>query len=386
MKKILVIIDALDVGGAEMDIIRNFSVLNQEANFDMSVFTYHHRGALADLSEENGLPVDLPKTGKIMALLQKLPLIKQLVNILLIRQKIKEDKPDIIHSFLLRPYFYTAIAYLLMGKKNRPIFIMSRLNLNFHQQKYPLMAMIEKKLCHPLCDKVVGNSKAILQNLSDEGIETHRQYLIYNGIDTTQFTMNRNASFFRQKPFILTAIGNLHSYKGYDDLLNAVQLLQTQSQELQFKLLPFKLLIAGRDESGNLARYQQFITAHNLVPHIEFIGHCDDVIKFLANSHLHLHPSHTEGLPNAIIEAMSAELPVIACNVGGIPELVAHQENGLLVAPRVPQQLADAIATLLDKPESMYHYGKVGKQKADAKFNISNSLAAYRQLYDESTQ
>ncbi|MCH9853151.1 MAG: glycosyltransferase [Alphaproteobacteria bacterium] len=381
MKKILIIIDALDVGGAEMDIIRNFSVLNQEADFDMSVFTYHHRGALADLSEENGLPVDLPKIGKIITLLQKLPLIKQLLTILLIRQKIKQDRPDIIHSFLLRPYFYSAIAYLLMGKKNRPIFIMSRLNLNFHQQKYPLMAVIETKICHPLCDKVVGNSKAILQDLSDEGIAPHRQYLIYNGIDTTQFTMNRKASFYHQKPFTLTAIGNLHSYKGYDDLLNAVQILQAKSQELQFKLL-----IAGRDESDNLARYQQFITAHKLVPYIEFIGHCDDILSFLAKSHLHLHPSHTEGLPNAIIEAMSAELPVIACNVGGIPELITHQENGLLVEPCAPQQLADAIKTLLAQPETMYRYGQRGKQKADACFHISNSLAAYRQLYGESAQ
>ncbi len=381
MKKILIIIDALDVGGAEMDIIRNFSVLNQEVNFNISVFTYHHRGVLADLSEQKGLPVSLPKLNKMMRCLQKLPIIKQFVNILLIRQKVKQDSPDIMHSFLLRPYLYSAIAYRLLGKKNRPIFIMSRLNLNFHQQKYPLIAVIEKKFCHPLCAKAVGNSKAILQNLSDEGIASNRQYLIYNGIDTKQFTVNRKEAFYQKKPFIFTAIGNLHHYKGYADLLNAVQILQAK-----WKTLPFRLLIAGRDESDNQLRYQQFIGAHKLHSHIEFIGHCDDIPAFLKNSHLHLHPSHTEGLPNAIIEAMSAELPVIACNVGGIPELIAHESNGLLVDACAPQQLADAMARLLAQPETMYRYGQAGKQKADSYFHLNNSLAAYRQLYADATQ
>ncbi len=374
-KKILIVIDALDVGGAEMDIIRNFSVLNQHQQDMIEILTYHHRGVLADLCESKMVKVHHSESSYLLKLLQKIPIIKQMIPVLFIRHFIKKIRPDIVHVFLLRPYFYTAIAFLL-GFRKRPFLIMSRLNLHYHHQKYPLLARVEKKLCHPLCDKIVGNSQAILQNLTDEGVSSHKKCLIYNGIETEKFTINRAIDFYQTDYFTITAIGNLHSYKGYGDLLEAMRLLKQQHSTLKFKLL-----IAGRDENNNLADYHDFLKNHQFEEIIQFMGHCDNVIALLQQSHLHVHPSHTEGLPNAIIEAMSAELPVIATNVGGIPELIDDGKTGLLIAPHAPQQLADKIAFMLQNPQKMHQFGQAGKAKADKLFNLSQSVLAYQQLY-----
>jgi len=100
-------------------------------------------------------------------------------------------------------------------------------------------------------------------------------------------------------------------------------------------------------------------------------------------------PSHHEGLPNAIIEAMAASLPVIGTNVGGIPEAVAvlseaeNAETGWLVPPRDPSALASALLEAALDPDRCARMGQRAVARVQAEFSLDRSVAAYESIYRE---
>ena len=94
-------------------------------------------------------------------------------------------------------------------------------------------------------------------------------------------------------------------------------------------------------------------------------------------------PSHEEGFPNSILEMMVLNLPVIATNVGGIPELVVDRETGLLVPPKQPAVLAEALLALSSDPALRSRMGKEGRFRVEEKFTLAWCLLGYRQAYSE---
>lgn len=387
-KTIMVIIGSLDTGGAEMDIVRIFPHLHKKEEFNIAAVLYSHKGDLFPRLEQAGITVITP-TGqnnaqdkdknkdksKAQNIIDKAA--AYIAPFFFIRQAIKRVQPDIIHAFLPRPYLYTAFAHFLTPGTRH--FVMSRLSLNYYFKNHPLMAQIETALCHNMkVSRFVGNSRAILQDLTQEGAPSEKQVLIYNGIETEAFTTERAEQDFTTAPaFHLTATGNLFTYKGYDDLLSALKMLKDKRPDLSWRLD-----VAGTDKENNRQRFEQYVRDNNLQDRISFKGRCTDIPGFLRQSHLHIHPSHTEGLPNAVIEAMSAELPVIATHVGGIPELIDHEQNGLLIPPGQPEALLQALEHMMDKPATMYHYGQAGKEKANRLFNTEKTVAEYMRLYN----
>ncbi len=107
-----------------------------------------------------------------------------------------------------------------------------------------------------------------------------------------------------------------------------------------------RFVFAG--QGGELERLRAMSRELKIDDRVHFVGHVQDVPGLLAASDLFCYPSLADGLPNSVVEAMAMGLPVIASAIGGVPELIADGENGLLVAPRDVHQLARSIARLLD--------------------------------------
>jgi glycosyltransferase involved in cell wall biosynthesis len=82
-----------------------------------------------------------------------------------------------------------------------------------------------------------------------------------------------------------------------------------------------------------------------------FIGHVGDIAPYYAIADVMALPSLTEGSPNVLLEAMACGVPSVSTAVGGVPEIVAHEESALLVKPRAPQELADALERVLAHPD-----------------------------------
>lgn len=123
----------------------------------------------------------------------------------------------------------------------------------------------------------------------------------------------------------------------------------------------------GRQLEG-LSRAQSI--ERGLVGVVQFVGHVEDVHPYLELADLFLLSSENEGLPLVLGEAMAYGIPCIATDVGGTKEIILYGQTALLVKPRSPEQLAEAIEYLLAHPEERYHMGINGLRRVHEHFNI----------------
>lgn len=300
---------------------------------------------------------------------------------------LRSERIDIAHAFLPHSYVYETFACMLM--RPRAGRVMSRLSLNFYKDEQRLLAWLERNVAHRSVDIAIGNSTLILEELVAEGVEPGKLRLLYNGIDPEPFRLDERAvaesrSRFGLPPdaFVMACVGNLHTYKGHADLIRACDSVCLG--------LPARwaLLIAGRDQESNRARLERLIGELELSGRVRLLGEIDDVPALLAASDLFCHPSHHEGMPNAIIEAMAAALPVVATDVGGIPEVVVDAKEGesftgWLVPPRQPEELGRAILEAVSARDRLPEVGARGRLRVQELFTLERSVARYESIYEE---
>ena len=139
--------------------------------------------------------------------------------------------------------------------------------------------------------------------------------------------------------------------------------------------------IAGRGKQEEPLRR----LAHELgfAERVHLLGLRDDVDTILTAADIFAQPSLSEGLPLAVLEAMSFGLPVIATRVGGIPEAVVDGETGYLVPPGDPETLAAALTRVIESADRGASMGSAGRERAAAEFSVERMTDAYRQLYHE---
>jgi glycosyltransferase involved in cell wall biosynthesis len=136
-------------------------------------------------------------------------------------------------------------------------------------------------------------------------------------------------------------VSRLSHEKGHVDLLEGLAILKRKG-------VRFHLVVVGEGfERGAIERARERL---GLVEDVTLTGHKDDVRPYLAMATLYLMPSHSEGSPNSLLEAMTAGVPCVASNVGGIPEIMTDERTGLLTPARNPEALANAVGRLLADP------------------------------------
>ncbi len=114
---------------------------------------------------------------------------------------------------------------------------------------------------------------------------------------------------------------------------------------------------------------------------VRFVGFRSDVQRLLPAFDLFVLSSHEEGLPISLLEAMAASRPVVATAVGCIPELVSSGECGLVVPPRDPEKLAEAILKLLSDDSARLRYGEAGRRHIEKEFSLPEMIHRYESLY-----
>lgn len=139
---------------------------------------------------------------------------------------------------------------------------------------------------------------------------------------------------------VILSVGRLSQEKGHADLVAALDHLRRLAPGLNFRLV----LVGDGPER---TRLEADAIARGLSDRIVFAGHHADVRPFYALADVLVLPSYSEGSPNVLLEAMAAGLPVVATAVGGVPEIVAHEESALLIAPRDEHAMATAVARIL---------------------------------------
>jgi glycosyltransferase involved in cell wall biosynthesis len=211
------------------------------------------------------------------------------------------------------------------------------------------------------------------QRYPESAPKIHR---IYNGLDLSMF---RAASPANQ-PLRLLSIGRLIEKKGFKFLIEACHLLHVSG-------LPLICHIVG--EGPELASLQEAIQQRQLSEVVHLPGPLPqtDIVKMLAQSSIFVFPAihdsvgDTDNLPTVLIEAMASGLPVVATKVAGIPEIVQHNGNGILVSEKDPVQLAAAIQVMAADLALLERFGAASRQIAQEKFALSDTVGQLRQLF-----
>ena len=257
--------------------------------------------------------------------------------------------------------------------------VMSRRSLNNYQAKHKILARIERRL-HRQMTAVSGNSQAVIDELSQqEQVPSERLYLIYNGIPLNSCQANdraqgRAAMGLASDCLVLIIVANLVSYKGHADLLDALAEIRAALPE------NWTLLVVGGD-SGAGTRLKAKTTKLGLRDYVRFVGLKRNVPELLSLSDIAILVSHEEGFSNAVLEAMAAGLPVIATSVGGNPEAVVEGSTGLLVPPKNPSALAQAILRLANDPAACQQMEAKGHARVEKHFSLEACVSGYEALY-----
>lgn len=134
---------------------------------------------------------------------------------------------------------------------------------------------------------------------------------------------------------------------------------------------PFQALIVG--DGPDRPAVEAELRRLGLAGAVDLAGEREDVAEILAASHVFVLSSRSEASPISVLEAMAAGLPVVASRVGGLPELVVDGETGLLVSPGDPEELATALACLLDDPTLRERLGSAGRARVETLLGVSLS-------------
>ena len=211
------------------------------------------------------------------------------------------------------------------------------------------------------------------QSLLRSGIPNEKIELIYNAVNVQNQNIDPNVEKLHRQysipsnHLICIAVGRLVAIKGFDILIQAAHILKKSSRNVHF-------LIVGDGESREMLANQ--IEALGLNENVTLAGYQDHtaVISLVKSSDIFIMPSRYEGTPIALLEAGSLGIPIIASNVGGIPELIQDQTDALLVPPDDPQALAHAVTRLMTDKKLAEMISINAVEKIRTKFNMERQF------------
>lgn len=210
-------------------------------------------------------------------------------------------------------------------------------------------------------DSLIAVAEAVGQALARGGLLSDRITVIRSGITIpktptgTELTALRSSLGIAAEVPVLGIVGHILPHKGYDDLIRAIALIKEKTPAIRC------VIVGGAPRARYLRSLRQLARELSIENRLTWVGVQHDVAPILHAMDLFVLPSHTEGLPITILEAMAAGRPVVATTVGGIPELVRHGETGVLVPPKDPQRLAEAMLGLLNEPALARTMGAAGR-------------------------
>jgi len=196
---------------------------------------------------------------------------------------------------------------------------------------------------------------------------------IYNGINPVDlnFLEKQEARKILGVSPALGNIANFYKTKGLGYLIEAMYILQQQGKDIGL------VIIGDGPERKSLEKQ---IAKYNLEKNVFLLGKKTKASRYLKAFDIFVLPSVKEGFPFVILEAMSAEIPIIATTVGAIPEILENEKSGILVPPKNSKALVGAIIELLDSPQKQKNLAENAKQKL-ANFSLSQTLSQTYSLY-----
>jgi glycosyltransferase involved in cell wall biosynthesis len=357
---IALVITDLDTGGAERALAMLASRLDPE-RWRPHVFCLAGPGLVADLVRQADIPCEClgaRRRNPVQA-------IARLVRAL------RRSRPQLVQSFMFHANLAARLAAPLAGCP----WVVGGLRVAERQKRWHLMV---DRLTAPLATGSVCVSKGVLRFSSAvAGLDPARLTVIPNGIDPTAIdgatAVPRVTIGVPDNAHLALYVGRLDPQKGLPDLLHAAEGVIPQRPD-------WHLALAG-DGPSRTWLLERLAEQPQLREKTHWLGHRDDVPGLLKAANVLVHASLWEGMPNVVLEAMAARLPVIGTAVEGTEDLIAPSETGWLVPPRDSKALSQALLEAADSPERCHRYGDAGRQRIEKQFSIETTVEAYERLW-----
>jgi glycosyltransferase involved in cell wall biosynthesis len=287
---------------------------------------------------------------------------------------VKQLKPDVIHAHDPHGVAMAALALSMSTQLAKPPLVASR-RVDFHMKGNALSRWKYRQV-----DCFVCASEAIRQMVVADGVPSSHAVTIYEGIDLARAAAAPLADLHAELwlPHHAPIVGNVAAlvpHKGQRHLIEAAAIVVRRMPDARF-------VIAGQGELR--PQLERQIKEHRLEKHVFLVGFRPDVLSVHKAFDIFVMSSVTEGLGTSLLDAMACGKPIVATTAGGMPEVVADGETGLLVPPRDDQALADAIVTLLGDERRRRSMGGAGERRVRERFSadrmVQDTLDLYRRV------
>jgi L-malate glycosyltransferase len=246
-----------------------------------------------------------------------------------------------------------------------PVRIGTRREVNPGRKAVPLLT---QRAAYECAHVIVANARAAADRLRFERVAEHKVAVVPNGLDVGRFTVRRVRSPARR----VVMVANLRPEKGHDVLIDAASHVLGRFPDARFELVG----------SGPEHRRLAALANERGVSHaVSFLGHCETVPEQLAGADVFVLPSRSEALPNALLEAMAAGLPVVASAVGGILEVLEEGKTGLLVPAGDSRALADALIRLMGDTALAERLGAAARAHVETRYSFDRMVASFEDIY-----
>lgn len=295
-----------------------------------------------------------------------------------LRKALRRHRVDLLHAHQYTPFFYAALA---RGWRGCPPILFTE-----HGRHYPdhrrFKRVVANRLLLRRADRVTAVCDFVRRMLAqNEGINPHRIEVIPNGIDPAAFASGdraaaRAAMGLGDHDRAVLHVARFHPVKDHETAIRAFAMVLKQLPQA-------RLVLIGDGERRPIM--QRLAAELELGDRVRFLGVRRDVAQLIHGADVLMLSSLSEGASVTLLEAMAAKLPVVATEVGGNPELVEHNRNGLLSPRRDPAALAHHLLKLLSDPDLRRRMGQAGYDLLQERFTQARMHESYARLYEQMT-
>ncbi|MCG3138883.1 MAG: D-inositol-3-phosphate glycosyltransferase [Phycisphaerae bacterium] len=358
--RLLYVITDLQVGGVPLHLFRLARAM-RDRGYTLLVVSLAPPGPVSALLEEAGISTFSCQARSTLDLLALWRL----------RTIIVRFQPDWIHSFLFHANIACRLVAPLAGIPPRRL--INEIQTVEIERRWHLTL---DRWTHWLCGSEIGNSPSVINHLHKvAGLPIKKLHLLPGGVEIERFEQAipypKSTWKLNDRDHLLLWVGRLDPIKGLNDLLRALHILIQHHS--------CHLLLAGdgpeRDPLHQLAVHL------GLEQSVTFLGVRQDIARLMKSADLFVFPSYTEGLPNALLEAQAAELPIVCTAVSGNLDVVPDEEHGWLVPPAQPEKLAQALQSAVTNQTK--HVQKTLRSKARLRsyYSFNSMIDKYIQHY-----